>query len=125
MFDQSKNEKEGSKSNRMNSTNFEHMAITTAIQFVFSFVAIGIVLLFGYKVACIVLVACIGPAVFFGREHRDSERRLMKYQNTSTLTRAITIQSLKFWQWTVDGFLDFALPVLAAVIMAVVQLVLL
>lgn len=109
---------------KLGPTNIEHMIISMAVQLIFTVLALGLVWIFGKDIALVVLIACVGPAVFFGREHRDSENRLVKHLGVP-LNRRITTESLKFWDWSVDGFFDFIMPVFGATCLAIIQLLIL
>ena len=78
----------------MNQTNFEHLGIALAFQFIL-----------GYLTGNYWIGAAFAIGVFGGREHAQREYKI------GDPSKLIGYEALDFWRWSLDSKLDLMLPV--------------
>ncbi|MDR2055651.1 MAG: hypothetical protein LBQ10_07275 [Desulfovibrio sp.] len=97
----------------MNKTNFHHAAIAAIIQAIVT----ALLLLAGPVCLTSVLAGALpGCFLFYGREHAQKERLLLKIMPQEEAWKG----AVNLFLWDVDSRLDFFMPVAGAVIQAAV-----
>ena len=93
----------------MNRTNLEHAAIAVIIQLAL----LALFFLLGQAPGdffTLLAASLPGPFAFFGREHAQQERLLLKKGMSAGKA---CLEAFAFWSWDADSKLDFWCPVAA------------